>query len=142
MANVTLPSPPRIRPQASSLLRRRGGPRWWLQSGPPCLVFALAVGVAGLLLSRYLPVHRQLWCDPSHDRHAHLYSGLCLATDLRGGQLVRFFSDLDKFRTWPPLHDGLLVGGALLLGGGDERWAVLPSLLGWVGAAVFAFLLA
>src|SRR5438105_896559 len=103
MASVTLPPPPCIDRPSPSPHRWRRAPRRWLQSVPPGLVFALAAGLAGLLFGRYLDVHRQLWCDPSHDRHAHLYSGLCLATDLREAQLVRFFSDLDKFRTWPPL---------------------------------------
>jgi hypothetical protein len=104
-------------------------------------VVALAVALAVFLYLQFLGESRRLWGGTLHDRNAHLYSGLCLATDARQGRILQLVSDLDKFRTWPPFHDGLLVGTALLLGGGDDRWAVLPSLLGFVGTAVFAFLL-
>lgn len=114
----------------------------WRLDWPPILVLAAAAGTAILLLTRFLAAPRQLWNDPIHDRNAHLYSGLCLATDLAHSRFGQMFSDLDAFRSWPPLHDGVLVGATLLLGHGDERWAVLPSLAGWVGTVVFAFLLA
>ncbi|MDQ2688636.1 MAG: hypothetical protein M3Y28_12295, partial [Armatimonadota bacterium] len=109
---------------------------------PIIVVLTVAVSAAALLLVRFLAAPRRLWDDAIHDRNAHLYSGLCLATNVAHGRLGQLFSDLDSFRSWPPLHDGLLVGAALLLGRGDERWAVLPSLAGWVGTAVFAALLA
>ena len=108
----------------------------------PWLVGIVASGCALLPYLRFLQSPRLLWSDAIHDRNAHLYSGLCLAMDVRLGDLRHLFPDLDSFRTWPPLHDGLLVGAALLLGNGDERWAVLPSLAAWAGSAVFAFLLA
>ena len=41
----------------------------------------------------------------------------------------------------PPLHP-LIVGIVLAVGGLDYRWAVLPSLAGWVGTALFGFLAA
>jgi len=97
---------------------------------------------AALLYLRFYQTPRTLWCDVAHDRNAHLYSGLSLATDLRLGDIGHLFSDLDSFRTWPPLHDGVFVGFFVLLSGGDERWAVLPSLLAWAGCVVFGFLLA
>jgi len=106
------------------------------------LVVLAAISCAIFLYVRFLESPRLLWNDAIHDRNAHLYSGLCLAMDLRWGDIRHVFPDLDSFRTWPPLHDGLLVGAALLLGGGDARWAVLPSLIAWIGAAVYAFLLA
>lgn len=116
----------------------RQSPHWL----PPALALTTAAGSAVLLWVRFLASPRLLWSDAIHDRHAHLYSGLCLASDVAHGRIGRLFSDVDAFRSWPPLHDGLFVGAALLLGRGDERWAVLPSLLGWAGAAVFAALLA
>ncbi len=106
------------------------------------LVAATALGCAILLYLRFLGSPRLLWNDTIHDRNAHLYSGMCLAMDVRLGDIRHLFADLDSFRTWPPFHDGLLVGTALLLGSGDERWAVLPSLMAWIGSAVYAFLLA
>jgi hypothetical protein len=106
------------------------------------LTLIVAIAAAGLLYLRFLESPRLLWNSAIHDRNAHLYSGMCLAADLRNGYFGRLFPDLDAFRTWPPLHDGLLVGFCLLLGRGDERWAVLPSLVGWVGTCVLAFLIA
>src|SRR5262249_53210149 len=85
---------------------------------------------------------RNLWSDAIHDRNAHFATGLSWAEDIRHGRLLQFISDFDKARTWPPLHDGALVGITSLISGGDPRWAVLPSLAGWVMAIVFAFLLA
>jgi Dolichyl-phosphate-mannose-protein mannosyltransferase len=108
----------------------------------PVVVFAAAIALAVLLFSRFLANSRQLWTDPIHDRHAHLYSGLCVATDVRHGRWLQLALDLEKLRIWPPLHDGFLLGIALLLGQGDERWAVLPSLIAWIGTALLAFLLA
>ena len=112
------------------------------RNAPPVLVFVIATTCAILLAARFLADPRRLWSDPVHDRNAHLYSGMCLASDLSHGRLALLIRDIDAFRTWPPLHDGLLVGTALLLGRGEERWAVLPSLAAWIGSAVFAFLLA
>src|SRR4051812_9758335 len=103
----------------------------------PWLVLAAASACATLLYLRFLQSPRLLWSDGIHDRNALLYSGLCLAMDIRLFDLRHLIPDLDSFRTWPPFHDGLLVGAALLLGGGDERWAILPSLAAWVGTAFF-----
>ena len=76
-----------------------------------------------------------------HDRNAHLLSGMKLAAHAQQGSIGQMFADLDSFRTWPPLHDGLAVGLSLMLGRNQERWAILPSLAAWVGSAVFAYLL-
>lgn len=104
------------------------------------LVIVTAVLTGAILYSRYLASARELWSNVIHDRNAHLESGLALANDLRHGRLLDVVSDLDKLRTWPVFHDGFLVGTVLLLGNGDERYAILPSLLGWIGAVIFAFL--
>ena len=62
-----------------------------------------------------------------------------MATDLRLGRVIDFITELDSARMWPPLH-GVLAAGVLLAAGPDYRWAVLPSLAGWVTAVFFACL--
>ena len=47
--------------------------------------------------------------------------------------------ELDSARMWPPLH-GVLAAAVLLAAGPDYRWAVLPSVVGWVAAVFFACL--
>jgi hypothetical protein len=91
---------------------------------------------------RYLPDHRLLWNNLIHDRHAHLHSGLSTALDMQHGRWLGVLSDIDKCRTWPPLHDSLLLGATLLAADGDVRYAVWPSLIAWMGTAFFAFLTA
>ncbi len=107
----------------------------------PALAVAAAVTSAIFLYVRFLNSHRLLWNHAIHDRNSHLYAGLCLATDVRIDDFGHLLPDLDSFRTWPPMH-GLLAGLCLWLGGEDERWAVIPSLTGWVASALFAFLMA
>ncbi len=107
----------------------------------PALALGAAVTSAIFLYVQFMNSPRLLWNDAIHDRNSHLYAGLCLAMDVRIGDFGHLLPDLDSFRTWPPLH-GLLAGLCLWLGGEDERWAVIPSLIGWVGSALFAFLLA
>ncbi len=125
-------SPPRFAP---------GHGQSFIEQWMPWLVALAAAGCAAYLYARFLQSPRLLYDDAIHDRNTHLYSGLCLAMDARLGDFRHLFPDLDSFRTWPPLQ-GVLVGAALLLGGGDERVAVLPSLGAWAGAGLFAFLLA
>jgi hypothetical protein len=108
---------------------------------PPVLVLGVALALAGLTYTRFLEVDRHLWTGGGHDRNAHYLYALKLATDVRGGKVLRLLADLNEGRIWPPLH-GVLAGAVLLVGGLDYRLAVLPSLAGWVGAALFAFLLA
>ncbi len=108
----------------------------------PAAMAAVALGAALALWLRYLPSWRHLWTDLIHDRNAHLEFGLGLAGDLRHLRWYELARDVDSARTWPPLHDGAMVGLAMLLSGFDVRMAVLPSLLSYAGTAVLAFLLA
>ena len=113
----------------------------WLDYSLIVLVVSTALVCGMGLLGRFLSRPRLLWSNVIHDRNAHLLSGMNLATHVQQGAWSRFFADLDSFRTWPILHDGICVGLSLGLGHNDERWAILPSLIAWMGSAVFAYLL-
>jgi hypothetical protein len=105
-------------------------------------VLVLAVAVAAAAYLQFLPVARQFWTGTGHDRHAHYYIGLRLAADVREGDLLGALKDvLSGSGVWGPLH-GVLLAGVLLIGGFDYHFAVLPSLAGFVGTAVFGFLAA
>jgi hypothetical protein len=69
-----------------------------------------------------------------------LYS-LRLATDAQQGRWFQLLDDIQSARVWPPFH-GILAAGVMLVGGLDYRLAVLPSLAGWVGTVLLAFLVA
>jgi len=105
-------------------------------------VIAAAALAALALGQRYWPVHAELWTDVVHDRNAHLDLGLGLASDLVHGRIREVVRDIDRARTWPPLHDGALVAGSVAVAGLDVRAAVLPSLIGYAAAVVLAFLTA
>lgn len=115
--------------------------RFARQTWPATVVLVLAVGVSVGLWQNYLPHSRQLWTDVVHDRNAHLEAGLGLTSDLIHGRIGDVIRDVDRFRTWPPLHDGVLVGTSLIVCGMDIRSAVLPSLVGFAFTAIFAFML-
>jgi hypothetical protein len=120
--------------------RRTYRPHWlrWDVVG----VVIVGMVVAGQLGLKYWPQARQLWTDVVHDRNAHLEVGLGLASDIAYGRPLEVIRDIDKIKTWPPLHDGGLVTLTLLLTKLDWRFAVLPSLLGFVMTVVFSYLLA
>jgi hypothetical protein len=105
------------------------------------VVLAAAAAQAGHVYAGFLRDHRSLWWWPEHDRHAHYLYTLKVATALRDGSVARLGWQLVSAAVWPPLH-GLLSGLVLGMGGLDYRLAVLPSLLGWAGSAVLAFLAA
>ncbi len=108
-----------------------------------CSVTAVAIiatVAAAILWRRYLLHWDQLWTDLIHDRSAHLDFGVQLAGDLRSLRVVDLLRDVNSFRTWPPLHDGLLVVLVMLFTGLDPRFAVLPSLAAYVGTAILALL--
>jgi hypothetical protein len=105
------------------------------------ILLAAIISAAGLWRT-YAGQWRHLHHDVVHDRNAHLEAGLAFADDLthlRVGQLVR---GIDRARTWPPLHDMVLVAAALIPAGGDAKYAVVPGLVSYALAALFAFLLA
>src|SRR5262249_32697003 len=112
--------------------------RSWATYLLPALLLAGAVVLAAIAYAQFLEAPRQLWSNAVHDRNAHYMLGLSFALDLRQGNISQFLHDFDGARIWPPLH-GMLVALVLLVWGVDYRLAVLPSLAGWVGAAVFGF---
>ena len=83
----------------------------------------------------------QLWRDPLHDRNTHYLNGLNLALDLAAGDAAAFMADAIADPVWPPLH-ATILSLVLGLGGLDHRLAILPSLAGWCGTVVMAWLLA
>lgn len=105
------------------------------------VVCTTGICAAAFLLDLFLSHPRLLWNDVIHDRNAHLLSGMKLAAHTQQGAVGQIFADLDSSRTWPPLHDSFAVGLSLMLGHNQERWAILPSLMAWVGSAIFAYLL-
>src|SRR5262249_15944152 len=126
----------RAQPTLSTVIR-------WARPAWPAAILIVATTVVTLGIWRnYLPQSRQLWTDVVHDRNAHLEAGLGLASDLVHGRISEVVRDIDRFRTWPPLHDGVLVPISLMLNGMDVRYAVWPSLIGFAGTALLAFLLA
>lgn len=106
------------------------------------IVVIAAVAVSAGLFARYLPEWRQLWTDVIHDRNAHLDFGLGGASDLLHLRAYELARDVNWFRTWPPLHDGVMVGLAMMLSGLDPRFGVLPSLACFAATALIAFRLA
>ncbi len=98
-------------------------------------VLLLPVLVAIGMVVGYLHDPGALWRDPYHDRNSHLSFGLGLALALRSGDLGGLLHDLALPSVWPPLH-GLLLGGLLAVLGPDHRFAVLPSIAGWLLAVL------
>lgn len=105
------------------------------------MVLGAAMFAAWLAYGQFQEGHRHLWSSLPHDRSAHYTRALSVAMDLRQGNLAHLIHDIDSSRNWGPLH-GVLAGVVLAIGGLDYRLAVLPSLLAWIGCAVFAFLVA
>lgn len=100
-----------------------------------------AVVAAGLAYAQFLASPEHLWWSLLHDRNVHYLLGLNVALDIRNLDLVRLAVDLEDAKVWPPLH-GILVGLVLAVFGPDQRLAILPSLVGWIGTALFGFLAA
>jgi hypothetical protein len=128
------PAVPLISPPSSPALRG------------PAKIALIAVLIAACLVAfsayqHFLCDHRSLWYSNDHDRNAHYLYALKLAGALRGFRVVEFLHELNRAYIWPPLH-GLLAAPLLAIKGFDYRLAVLPSLFGWIGTVVFAFLLA
>jgi hypothetical protein len=107
----------------------------------PTGVVLAAVVAAGFAYAQFLANPDHLWWSLLHDRNVHYLLGLNVALDIRNLDLVRLVVDLEDAKVWPPLH-GILVGLVLAVFGPDQRLAILPSLVGWVGTALFGFLAA
>jgi hypothetical protein len=116
-----------------------GGSRWVFWAGL-ALVAVAAVASAAFVFQHHAAHERGLWVSPTHDRNANYRYSLQVVTDLRTGDIPRLVSDFDKGSiVWPPLH-GVLLALLLLVGNREPTLAVVPSLIGWVGAAVFGYL--
>jgi hypothetical protein len=113
----------------------------WRERLPLLLVVAFALVMAAVQCRQFLDVHRHLWWGGTHDRNAHYLYSLRLAGDVRGGQIFHWLENVNNSRVWPPLQP-LLASAALVVGGFDYRFAVWPSLVGWMGAMIFGFLVA
>lgn len=105
------------------------------------LVAGVAVVFAGIAYALFLEHPRNLWGYGPHDRNYHYLTGLNFGLGLRQLDVAHVLQTIDKQRTWGLLH-GLLLGMILAVTGPDFRVGVLPSLAGWVGTALFAFLAA
>jgi hypothetical protein len=113
-----------------------------LRADPVLLLLALAISAVALAAhSAYRDTLRARWASPSHDRNAHYQAGLNVACELRNGHLVQAILDLDAgSMAWPAFHP-VCLASVLAVAGPSPQAAVLPSLLGWCGATLFAFLI-
>ena len=112
----------------------------WLEYILVAIVAVTAATFAALLFANYYANPDLLWRDFYHDRNSHLSFGLDLAIAARDFDPVWFFSELEKSKVWPPLH-GLVLSAVLLIAGIDHRYAIVPSLIGWVVTIVFVWLI-
>lgn len=110
---------------------------------PVVLGLVLAIGVVAFAAhAAYRENMRLRWSSAYHDRNAHYQAGLNIACELRQGHFVRALLDLDGSSLgWPVLHPFCLAT-VLTVAGPSPVAAVLPSLLGWCGSALLAFLIA
>ena len=110
--------------------------RWVAALPPPMVpVLLLPVLVAIAMVAGHLQDPGALWRDPYHDRNSHVALGLGLALALRSGDLGGLLHDLALPSAWPPLH-GILLGVTMAVLGPDHRFAVLPSIAGWLLAVL------
>jgi hypothetical protein len=101
---------------------------------------AIAATLAALLFVDYYANPDLLWRDFYHDRNSHFSLGVDLAIAVRTFDPIWFFSELEKSVVWPPFH-GLVLSAVLLVAGIDHRFAIVPSLAGWVMTIVFVGLI-
>jgi hypothetical protein len=107
---------------------------------PLLLVVVAALASCVQLYEHHRTHYRERWVGVGHDRNAHYRYGLLMAADLKTGNLPRFFKDFDAGSwMWPPLNS-VGVAAVTLATGPSPVTAVLPALLGYFLAAVFAFL--
>src|SRR5262245_3987609 len=104
-------------------------------------VAAAAIVIAGAMLDGYLADPDLLWRGVYHDRNAQFAFGLDLTLALRNLDPLWFLAEFDKAKVWPPLH-GLALASVLLVAGPDHRFAIVPSLVGFVATVVFGALIA
>jgi hypothetical protein len=104
------------------------------------LVIIASAFIVGFTYAQFWPNVDHLFWDMTHDRNAHYYQGLSMALNLKAGDVAGLARDIDSCRVWGILHPAL-VAIVELSAGPNVKLGVLPSVLGWFGAAVFAFLL-
>lgn len=104
-------------------------------------VVIAAAMIAGLAFAQFWPNSDHLFYDMTHDRNAHYYQGLSMALNLKHGDVAGFVHDIESCRVWGILHPAV-VALIQFIAGPNVKLGVLPSVCGWFGAAVFAFLLA
>ncbi len=104
------------------------------------IVLFAAVAVASAALAGYAAAPWSLWQDVLHDRNGHFAFALDLALALRDLDVLDFFAQLEKSKTWPPVH-GLALAAVMLVGGIDVKLAILPSLAGWAVTIVLIWLI-
>jgi hypothetical protein len=109
---------------------------------PVVLFLVLVVGVVAFAAhAAYRNNLRARWTSPSHDRNAHYQAGLNVACELRNGHPIQAILDLDAASMgWPAFHP-VCLAAVLTVAGPSPEAAVLPSLIGWCGATLFAFLI-
>src|SRR4029079_9655011 len=108
---------------------------------PVVLGLVLAIGVVAFLAhAAYRENMRLRWSSAYHDRNAHYQAGLNVACELRNGHVIRALLDLDGASlAWTRFHL-LCLAAVLSVAGPSPLAAVLPSLFGWCGSALLAFL--
>jgi Dolichyl-phosphate-mannose-protein mannosyltransferase len=112
----------------------------WADPLMAAIIVATATTFAALRFVDYYSNPDLLWRDFYHDRNSHFSLGVDLAIALRSFDPVWFFSELEKSMVWPPFH-GLVLSVVLLFAGIDHRFAIVPSLIGWVMTVVFVWLI-
>lgn len=110
---------------------------------PMVLGLVVAIGVVAFgAHSAYRENVRLRWSSAYHDRNAHYQAGLNIACELRNGHFLRALLDLDAASLgWPVFHPFCLAA-VLTVAGPSPVAAVAPSLFGWCGSALLAFLIA
>ena len=136
-----------VRPALSgfrALLRRKiaGVGAALFRTDPVVLALLLVIAVVTVAAhTAYRENLRARFANVYHDRNSHYQAGVNVACELRQGHLIRAVLDLDAASmVWPALHP-ILLAGVLTVTGPSPAAAVLPSLLGWAGATLFAFLI-
>ena len=101
------------------------------------VICAAGVAVAAMMFLGHWQDPGALWRDPYHDRNTHYRFAVDLVLALCAGDLPDLLVHILQSTTWPPLH-GLLLSLILLPAGPDQRFAILPSLIGWVATIVLS----
>ena len=105
------------------------------------LVVAVATAFAAVALADYHAHADDLWQGVYHDRNGHLSAAVDVALSLKTFDLPRLVDLIYGMRIWGPVH-ALTLAGVFLVTGIDHRWAIIPSLSGWVATIGFSWAIA